>query len=159
VLVPGPFFPVDSTLGRIATGVNGELREEIGWPELVGTTAAVYAALPPDERVRAGVLAGNYGEAGALSLYGPAHGLPAPISGVNSFWERGYGDPPPTTLVVLGFERARAERLFRSCAVAARLANPYDLPNEETIQHPEVLVCRDPLHPWSEVWPGFRWFG
>src|SRR5262249_54965124 len=97
VLVPGPFFPIDSAPGRVATQVNGGLREQLGGPGLGGTTADVYAALPVEERARAGVLVGNYGEGGALSLDGPARGLPAPISGVNSFWERGYGDPPPET--------------------------------------------------------------
>jgi hypothetical protein len=43
----------------------------------------------------AGILAGNYGEAGAINLYGPAYDLPEAISGINSYWLRGYGDPPP----------------------------------------------------------------
>jgi hypothetical protein len=43
----------------------------------------------------AGILAGNYGEAGAINLYGPAYGLPEAMSGINSYWLCGYGDPPP----------------------------------------------------------------
>jgi hypothetical protein len=35
-------------------------------------------------------------------LYGPAYGLPEAISGINTYWLRGYGDPPPQTVIVLG---------------------------------------------------------
>jgi hypothetical protein len=38
--------------------------------------------------------AGNYGEAGAIEVHGPAHGLPNAISGINAQWLRGYGNPP-----------------------------------------------------------------
>jgi len=34
---------------------------------------------------------------GATNLYGPAYPLPMAISGMNSNWYRGYGDPPPQT--------------------------------------------------------------
>jgi hypothetical protein len=40
----------------------------------------------------AGILAGNYGKAGAINLYGPAYGLPEAISGINSYWLRGCRD-------------------------------------------------------------------
>ena len=58
--------------------------EEIGWPELSETIANVYAGLPSEEKPKTRVLTGNYGEAGAIDLYGPAYGLPPAISGVNS---------------------------------------------------------------------------
>jgi hypothetical protein len=45
------------------------------------------------------------GKLGAVNLYGPAYGLPTAISGMNSNWERGYGDPPPQTVIVLGERR------------------------------------------------------
>jgi len=135
-------------LPLLVDGAYGFHRDEL---------ALVDDALPPEEWARAGVLAGNYGEAGAVELYGPAHGLPPPISGVNSFWERGYGDPPPETLVVLGFTSAQLEPLFRNCAPAARVANRYGVANEET-RHPDVFVCRDPVRPWAELWPTLRRF-
>jgi hypothetical protein len=38
--------------------------------------------------------------------------LPRAISGINSFWQRGYGDPPPQTLNVVGIPRRFMERTF-----------------------------------------------
>src|SRR3546814_17285482 len=71
------------------------------WPELVAQVAAVHHALPEVERARTAIYANNYGEAGAINRYGPAYGLPTAISGINSYWARGYGDVPPPTVIVL----------------------------------------------------------
>ncbi|HEY6306815.1 MAG TPA: hypothetical protein VI488_10215 [Candidatus Angelobacter sp.] len=71
-----PLAPINSAWWRVANDNNGDLREEIGWPELVETVAGIRDSLPPQDRTRLGVLAGNYGEAGALNLYGPKYGLP-----------------------------------------------------------------------------------
>ena len=147
-----PFAPIHSPLWAIANEVNGELREMIGWPELVEAVAQVYQALPPEEQAVTGIFAGNYGEKGALALYGPAHGLPEPISGGNSSWYRGYGEPPPQTLIVLGVEQAEASRFFDACVVAGRNPNPYNVVNEETSSHPLILVCRGLRGTWPEFW-------
>src|SRR6202008_4156740 len=88
-----PLAPINSAWLKQAADVNNDLVEEIGWPELAATVAQIRDGLPPQERARLGILTGNYGEAGALNLYGPRHGLPTAISGTNSFWLRGYGNP------------------------------------------------------------------
>jgi hypothetical protein len=89
-----PVARVNSKWWNVAVKANGDLREEVGWPELVQTVAKIRDSLPAQERDHLGILAGNYGEAGAIDLYGPRYGLPAAISGINSFWLRGYGEPP-----------------------------------------------------------------
>jgi len=153
-----PLFPIGSP-HNIALRINGDLREEIGWPELVATVAHIRDSPPADKRNGVGILAGNYGEAGAIDLYGPAHGLPAAISGVNSFWQRGYGDPPPGTLIVIGFSREFVEANFQSCAYAGHNANPYGLKNEESEYHPDIFVCGAPRKPWPEFWSHFQLYG
>ena len=79
-----PFTPVNSAWWRFDADINAELREEIGWPELVNEVARIYSSLPAEERTRTGILVGNYGEAGAINLYGPALGLPPVISNNNT---------------------------------------------------------------------------
>jgi 4-amino-4-deoxy-L-arabinose transferase-like glycosyltransferase len=154
-----PIAPVNSPVWNTASGINGELKEEIGWPELVQAVADVYAGLPADDRQRAGILAGNYGEAGAIDLYGPAYGLPEMISAVNSYWLRGYGDPPPETLIVLGMGSANAYMLFDACRVGGRITNRYGVMNEETRDHPVIYVCRAPRLPWPVMWERLKSFG
>ena len=59
------------------------------------------------------MLVGNYGEAGAVEILGPAYHLPTPISMTNSAWLRGYPTPQPTTLIVVGFSReARGQGVY-----------------------------------------------
>ena len=74
--------------------------DQFGWPELVAEVAGIYHALPPEERARTGIFANNYGEAGAVALFGPRHGLPRPISGHQSYFSEtrrlpGDSDRPP----------------------------------------------------------------
>jgi len=154
-----PLAPVHSKWWDVASKIQGDYVEEIGWPELVETVARVRDTLPPDQRAHVGILAANYGEAGAINLFGPKYGLPPVISGVNSFWARGYGDPPPDTLIVLGHSAAFLAKNFASCSVAAHSWNRLGVENEETVDHPDIYVCRGLKKPWREFWDGYRHFG
>jgi hypothetical protein len=154
-----PIAAADSPWATRAMKINGDFREEIGWPELVETIAKVRDSLPPGDRAHFGILAGNYGEAGAVNLYGPQYGLPPVISGVNSFWKKGYGDPPPQTLIVLGRNLDQIQDSFVSCALAAHTWNRFGVLNEETLDHPDIFVCRTLRKPWPEYWKTARHFG
>jgi hypothetical protein len=138
---------------------NDGLREEFGWNELVETVAGIRDSLPPAQRASVGVLVGNYGEAGAIEILGPAYHLPTPISITNSAWLRGYPAPPPSTLIVLGFSRRAAERAFTSCQVAGHVANPYGVSNEESRDHADIFVCAGPRQPWPQFWKAYQNFG
>ena len=152
-----PLAPVNSTWWNRVD--DDDFKEEIGWPELTEEVARIWNSLPPEERSRTAILAANYGEAGAIDLYGPAHGLPPAISGVNSYWQRGYGDPPPQTLIVLGLSGEDVEYLFQSCVLSGHTTNQYGVRNEETLDHPDIFVCRQPRKSWPEFWAKFRHFG
>jgi len=154
-----PVAPVNSAWWKRAVEIQGDFREELGWPELVQTVAGIRDALPAQDRTRLGILAGNYGEAGAINLYGPSYGLPQAISGINSFWQRGYGDPPPETLIVLGISHGFLERNFQSCELAGHTPNPYGIENEETSDHPYIYVCHGLRQSWPEFWKDFRYYG
>jgi hypothetical protein len=154
-----PVAPVNSSWGRLAFKLQGDYPEEIGWPELVQTVAGIRDSLPATDRARLGVLAGNYGEAGAINLYGPDYGLPRAISGINSFWAQGYGDPPPETLIVIGLSQHFVDENFISCRIAAHTWNQYGIANEETAEHPDIYVCHGLRQSWPEFWKDFRYFG
>src|SRR5947207_4954333 len=66
-----PLAPIDCFLWKQAVKNNDDFAEEIGWPELVETVARIRDSLPEPDRRRLGILAANYGEAGAINLYGP----------------------------------------------------------------------------------------
>jgi len=138
---------------------NSDLREEIGWDELVKTVADIRDSLPPDQQASMRVIVANYGEQGAIEILGPAYNLPPPISLTNSAWLRGYPSPPPTTLIVLGVSLKDAQQVLDGCRVAGHSGNSEGVTNEESRYHPEILVCGGPRMPWPEFWKKYQNFG
>ncbi|HVT99747.1 MAG TPA: glycosyltransferase family 39 protein [Acidobacteriaceae bacterium] len=152
-------FASSGPLMRFALKNNGDLREEIGWQEELATIQGILDALPADQREHTGIFTGNYGEAGAVELLGPAYHLPPPISTTNSAWLRGYPIPPPTTLIVLGHSQKGADRAFTNCKVAGRVRNSLGVDNEESSDHPDIFLCGPPRLPWPEFWKTHQRFG
>jgi 4-amino-4-deoxy-L-arabinose transferase-like glycosyltransferase len=159
-----PVLPADSADPVIA--VNEDVGETIGWPEFAATVADVYRELPDGER--AVILAGNYGEAGAIDRYGPALGLPRAYSGHNAYGD--WGPPPdgsgPVIAVGLDFREspvapahadAGVDAQLRDCTVVARIDNDAAVDNQE--RGTRVFVCAGPRRPWSQVWPALRHLG
>ncbi|HEX8712531.1 MAG TPA: glycosyltransferase family 39 protein [Terracidiphilus sp.] len=146
-------------LKQFALKHSGDLREEIGWHEMVSTVAHIRDSLPPSQQQHLGIVTGNYGEAGAIEILGPAYHLPAPISTTNSAWLRGYPDPPPDTLIVLGFSRKAADTAFTGCRLAGHNGNSQGVVNEESKDHPDIFVCGPPRKPWPVFWRDYQSFG
>ena len=138
---------------------SSDLREEIGWDELVKTVAGIRDSLPPDQQASLGITVANYGEQGAIEMLGPAYNLPPPISTTNSAWLRGYPTPQPNTLIVLGLTSEQANRIFTGCRLAGHNGNAEGVKNEESEYHPDIFVCGPPRMPWAELWPKAINFG
>lgn len=154
-----PVAPLNSTWWRVANHVNGNFDSEVGWPDVVETVARIRDSLPAEERAHVGILAGDEGEAGAINLYGPAHGLPTAISGMNSNWYRGYGDPPPQTVITLGEHRDFLDQTFESCVLAGHATNRYGIVNSSLAGWDEIFVCRRLRWPWPDFWKHFQYYG
>jgi Dolichyl-phosphate-mannose-protein mannosyltransferase len=155
-----PIARLNSGWWRTADYMNGgNFNMQIGWPDLVETVAKIRDSLPAQERPRLGILVGDEGEAGAVNLYGPAYGLPRAISGMNSNWLRGYGDPPPQTVIVVGEDRDFVEQNFASCELAGHLTNRYGIENASIAGYADVFVCRNLREPWPTFWEHFRSYG
>jgi len=154
-----PIAPLGTTWWHIADATNGNFNMEIGWPELAATVAKIRFGLPAFDQSQLGILAGDEGETGAINLYGPALGLPPAISGMNSNWLRGYGDPPPATVITLGMHRDDLDRIFASCQLKGHVTIPYGIENTTIKGYDEIFVCRQMRTPWPEFWKHFRYYG
>jgi hypothetical protein len=154
-----PVGRINSRWWNIANNIQGDYREELGWEELTQTTAQIRDTLSAEDRAHLGILVGNYGEAGAINLYGGRYRLPRAISGINSFWARGYGDPPPQTLIVIGISRRFLDRNFSSCQLTGHTWNQFGVKNEETEDHPDIFVCRGLRQSWPEFWKDLQYYG
>jgi hypothetical protein len=134
-----------------------ELRDEVGWEDLVATIAGVRDSIPLEDRGRVAVLTGGYAAAGAIDLYGGQYGLPRAISRINSYGERGYGEPPAETVIAIGVPRELLEGRFASCRVAEQISNRYGVVNRSYDQN--VFVCRGLKEGWAEFWDELPRFG
>ena len=108
--------------------------------------------LPAGERPHTAIVTGTFGEAGALDRYGPDQGLPPVFSGHNSYLE--WGRPGPEVTTVLAVDLGpEVTTLFASCEPPAPVT---DTAGARTITAGKsIAVCRDPLGPWTELWPRF----
>jgi hypothetical protein len=126
--------------------------DQFGWEELTVEVARIYAALSPEERARAAVFANNYGEAGAIDLFGPRYGLPAAISAHQTyfFWgPRGFrGD----VVIVLQDNRESLERICVSVEQAGEHYHPWGMEEENG----PIFVCRGLRTPLVELWPRLK---
>ncbi len=130
--------------------------DRLGWPDLAATVAAVYHALPESDRMRACIFGQNYGEAGAVDLYGPRLELPKAISGHNSYHLWGPRDCTGEVLIVIGDHRERLEELFESVELAAVHTCPDCMPYEGNLP---IWVCRNLEMSIDDLWPQIASYG
>jgi 4-amino-4-deoxy-L-arabinose transferase-like glycosyltransferase len=153
-----PVAPLGSPWWNEVSKNNSELKSEVGWPELAQQVAKAYNSLPASERPGAAILALSSGEIGSIDLYGPAYGLPRVISGFDSYWQYGYGDPAPKMVIVVGFGPDLLAN-FQDCTLIAPITMPFNIQNEETINHRSIYVCHNLRQPWPEFWQHLQYFG
>jgi 4-amino-4-deoxy-L-arabinose transferase-like glycosyltransferase len=148
-----PILPVADVHDTPIVALNYDAGETIGWPVFVHEIAAAYDSLPPAQRAAATVLTSNYGEAGAVDLYGPADGLPAAYSGHMSFWYWGPPPAPATTAIVVGYDKSQLG-FCGSVRLAATLDNHVGVSDDE--QGAPVWICQDLRATWAAIWPSQR---
>ncbi len=156
VVVALPVIPVRWLPATHIADLNQATRDAIGWPEYAREVGEAYQALPPSQRAATGLIAGNYGEAGALDRYGSAYHLPRVHSGHNQLYF--YGPPPDSDVnaLVVGHDPADPPESagFASCSVVGTLDNGVGVDNEE--QGRQILFCRGRTEPWSRIWPAYQ---
>ncbi len=121
--------------------------DQFGWPEMAREVAAIYRSLPPDERVRTGIVTGNYGEAGAINFFGPSLGLPGAYSRHQNHW---YWGPPTelyTNLIVLQYS---LEDVRDNCK--AFEAFPHDSRFGMAEENVPIYLCRGATYDLRKIW-------
>lgn len=147
-----PVLPLSST--KVTATVNEAVAETVGWPELTDQLAEVVRTLPEDERRRFVLLAGSYGEAGAIDRFGPSRGLPEAYSAHNGYWHLRRPQDDDATVVAVRYGVDHLTAHFESCEQVAVVDNGLDIDNE--VQGAPIVVCRGPRGTWADVWPRLR---
>jgi 4-amino-4-deoxy-L-arabinose transferase-like glycosyltransferase len=122
----------------------------LGWREKAEAVARVVESLTPEERAKTVLYGNNYGQAGALDLYGRRLGLPAVVSLAGSFYTFGPGSKPGEVIVFLGVRREDLNDLHcASLDDAGRVQNAWGVGEERDVP---ILVCRAPRLTLQQVW-------
>jgi hypothetical protein len=138
---------------RIETHKLGPLpqlyADQFGWEEMTAAVARVFNGLPPEVRAKTAIFGQNYGQAGAIDLFGPKYGLPPAISGHMNYFYWGPRDYTGESVIVMQGRQQDLERRFASVERVASVSHPYSMPYE----HFDIFYCRGLKQPLKEIWP------
>ncbi len=160
VLSPDAFVAYSRALGlRAGADERHEMgrlpqmfADRMGWRDLAGRVAAVHASLPPADREKACVFADNYGEAGAIEIYGEGR-VPTVLSGHNGYWFWGPRGCTGEVMIILAGDREKLDQVFESVTDAGPWECPDCMPYE---RHKRLWVVRGLKQPLSELWPSLK---
>jgi 4-amino-4-deoxy-L-arabinose transferase-like glycosyltransferase len=147
-----PILPAKAMADSGIWKARKDFADMYGWPDLVEQVTTVYQRLPLSDRASVMILASNYGEAGALDLYG--HGLPPVVSAHLTYYYWAPARMAPSTVIVVGYKRGYLATIFGDIQQAATITNSYGLRNEEFGK--AIWICRSPLVPLDRAWPRLK---
>ncbi len=121
-----------------------------GWEEMVDAIGKVYQELPQVDQAKCVIIAGNYGEAGAIDYFGKKYDLPKAISSHNSYFLWGPGDKNGEIAISVGSSRNSLDKVFDNVQQATMIVHPLSMPYESNLP---VYLCRQPKITLKEIWP------
>lgn len=122
--------------------------DQMGWPELVGQVAQAYNSLPAEERAQTAILTGNYGEAGAIDLFGPKYGLPVALSAHQTYFYWGTHGFTGSNLITLQYG---LDDLSEMCDSVQQVGVHFEIWGMEEENQP-IYFCRGLKTPLAERW-------
>jgi Dolichyl-phosphate-mannose-protein mannosyltransferase len=156
-----PILPIADA--NVTNAVFPVQNQTVGWPQLVSSVRGVWFSLPAQQRSNAVIFTADFGAAGAINELGRGQGLPTAVSGHDTEWWWGPGNPRATTVVAVTLgpdSSSRSSNLsylhqyFRDVRQAATLSNPWGIKNE--YYQGQVWICTGLRHPWGQLWPQLR---
>ena len=150
--IPGYINALGVKMTRTENGMVSPLpqhfADQFGWPEMVAKVAEVYNALPPDQRAKTAILAGNYGGAGAIDFFGPRYGLPKSISAHQNYYYWGPREYTGESIILVEWRIESAQKWCGSVDVGPRNDPPFGMGWE----HYNILVCHNFKEPLPRAW-------
>jgi 4-amino-4-deoxy-L-arabinose transferase-like glycosyltransferase len=129
------------------------LGDRFGWTRMAAAVARVYQSLPAREQSQACIFTSNYGEAGALQLYGDQYHLPPVISGHNSYYLWGPGSCSGAVMITVGISPSDLAKSYQSVLLATTMTCTYCMPGENDLL---IYVVRLPRYSTHQVWSSVK---
>ena len=151
-----PVVPTSSLHRFNLDKLRQDFADTVGWPDVASQVAAVYDALPESQRATASILTNNYGEAGAIDIYGSREHLPQAISGQLTFLYWKPANVDATTLVTVGFNPGDIAFFCGTVTRAGSVRMPDSVANQEA--GTPILICANLRESINAAWPSLRSF-
>ncbi len=134
--------------------VRTDYADEVGWPGMVSDVARIYGRIPANGRASTAIFTSNYGEAGAIDLFGPRYGLPPALSGHLTYWYWKPAHVDARRLIAVGVPRSQLSRLYRHVRLAGTIYNRLGLHNEEW--GTPIYLCSVPKIGLDRAWSSLQ---
>lgn len=162
-----PVFPVDVLIefsGRgVYMGVKGErhrlgrlhqhFADRFGWEGMTEEVAKAYDSLSDEDKSKACILTENYGEAGAIWLFGEKYNLPKPICGHLQYFLWGTRGYSGEIVITIGIDLEKLKNYFNN---VERRAFHECLPALRYERYLPVYVCTGPKKPLEDMWADLK---
>jgi len=136
-------------LGRLPQ----HFHDRFGWDIMAQSVKVVYDKLSEEEKSKVCVLMDNYGEAGAIWVYGEQYGLPKPISGHLQYYFWGTRGNSADVVISMGIKVEKLKEHFSDVQAVYLHGCRWAIPYEKYL---DVYVCRNPKQSLEEMWPSFK---
>jgi hypothetical protein len=125
----------------------------LGWEDRVKTVAEYFHSLPPEQQNVTAIGASNYGDAGAVDLFGPKYGLPKAISTANNYWIWGPRRYTGESMILMDEDSPQKYAAHcKSFRMVASPNNPYVRPDENR----PTYHCIGFTPNLQSLWPGLK---
>jgi hypothetical protein len=160
-VLPAPLFirymdAMHMTSPRIENHKMGPLTQfyadMFGWEEMTEVVAKAYLAVPAQERQQTAIFGGNFGQAGAIDLFGKKYGLPDAIGNHQNYWYWGPRQYSGESIIVMGASRGELEPFWKEVTAVGHVYHRYAMPYEEF----DFYHCRGMKMPIAELWPKIK---
>jgi 4-amino-4-deoxy-L-arabinose transferase-like glycosyltransferase len=141
--------------GKINDPLPQWLGDRLGWHELSSKVAKVFHSLSPEEQRNTVIISTNYGEAGALELYGKEFGLPRVFATHNSYHLWGPPSDSIRTYIAVFVNRHDLEKKFENVIEAEVQTCEYCTRPQQRIP---IYIAQKPRFSITTEWQNFRTF-
>jgi hypothetical protein len=124
-----------------------------GWEDRVKIVADYFHSLPLEEQKVTAIAAPDYGQAGAVDLFGPKYGLPKSISDSNNYWIWGPREYSGESIILLNEDSP--EKYVAKCASLVLVGQPHD-PYSRLDSNRPIYHCRGLKRDLHEIWPELK---
>lgn len=145
--------PRPNEIAAIGAPLTQVFSDEMGWNELEKHVAAVYGALPEQDRQKAAIFASSYGEAAAIDFFGAADQLPPVIGGGNQYYLWGPRGADGSLMIVVNGNPDRWRAACNDLQIAGTFGVPLAMPYE---RDRPILLCRGLRRGLQQAWPKFQ---